>query len=129
MWVFSVNYHVFLALIFLTCSFSKKDTFFGTLEQIGLLCTAVYDVIPIWRGNRLCVAPRVGYYAFFLQQIERPRNTMIRFQLFYQSRAHAELASGYLRQITCFFECEASHSVSKYSQKVYFSESKCEASQ
>ena len=61
MWVISVNYPVFLALIFLECFFSKKRYLFVTLQQIGLLCTAALDRIAIWKGNPLCVAPRVGY--------------------------------------------------------------------
>ena len=60
----------------------KKGTFFVTLQQMGLLCTAAYDGISIWKDNPLCVAPRVGYYAFFLQHIARPRNTRIQFHLF-----------------------------------------------
>ena len=63
-----------------------------TLQQIGLLCITAYDGISIQKGNPLCVVPRVGYYTFFLQQIARPRNTRIRFHLFYQSRTHAEFA-------------------------------------
>ena len=63
-----------------------------TLQQIGLLRTTAYDDISIRKGNPPCVAPRVGYYAFFLQQIARPHNTRIRFQLFYQNQVHAEFA-------------------------------------
>ena len=63
-----------------------------TLQQIGLLRTTAYNDISIRKGNPLCVAPRVGYYAFFLLQIVRPRNTRIQFQLFQQSRTHAEFA-------------------------------------
>ena len=86
MWAFSVNYAVFLDLIVLECFFSKeKGTFFVTLQQIGLHCTAAYDGIAIWNGNPLCVA-------FFVQRMARPRNTIIRLHLFYQSQTHAELA-------------------------------------
>ena len=92
MWVISVNYPVFLDLIFLECFFSKKSDLFVTLQQIGLLCAAAYDGIAMWKGNPLCVAPRVVLYAFFVQRIATPRNTIIRLHLFYQSRTHAELA-------------------------------------
>ena len=57
----------------------RKGTYFMTLQQVGLLCITAYDGIPMQKGNPLCAVRRVGYYAFFLQQIARPRNTRIRF--------------------------------------------------
>ena len=70
----------------------KKGTFLVSLQQTGLPCTSAYDGISIWKDNPLCVAPRVGYYAFFLQRIARPRNARIRFYLFYQKRMHGKFA-------------------------------------
>ena len=70
MWAFSGNYPVFFMPVFSV----KKGTFFVSLQQLGLLCTAVYVGIAIWKDNPVWVATRVGYYAFFLQQIARPRN-------------------------------------------------------
>ena len=43
----------------------KKGTFVVPLQQTGLLFSSAYDGISIWKDNPLCVAPRVGYYAFF----------------------------------------------------------------
>ena len=62
---FSVNYPVFLTLIFHACFFSSKRYLFVSLQQTGLLCTSAYGGISIWKDNPLCVAPLVGYYAFF----------------------------------------------------------------
>ena len=92
MWVISVNYLVFWTLIFHDSFFIKESTSFVTLQRIGLLCSAAYDGILKWKDNPLCVVPRVGYYAFLLQQIARPRNTRSRFHLFYQKGTHAEFA-------------------------------------
>ena len=63
-----------------------------SLQQAGLLCTSVYDNISLWKDNPLCVASPVGYYAFFLQRIARPRNARIRLHLFYQKRMHGKFA-------------------------------------
>ena len=90
-----MNYPIFLTLIFHDCFFSKqKGTFFVTLQQMGLLCTAAYDGISTCKDNPLCVAPRVGYYAFFLQQIARPRNTRIRFHFLTRIESMQNLLKG-----------------------------------
>ena len=82
MWVISVIYPLFLAMIFHECFFREKRYFF---HDVPTICSPLYCCVLKCRGAEGCsnIHPhKCRLIHLFLQRIARPRNMWVEFSLF-----------------------------------------------